>query len=143
MSEEIIQAHPAARRSALLVLAIVVGAAVGVYFWAWPWFTERLCQGAPEERLRYLGWLMFGLFLPCFIFAGYFALLGVRIGRSGQYPPPGMKVITDTKILRGSAAARMRGWLMAMAGLLVMLGLIGGIWLPWMFSQRFLSRYTG
>ncbi len=142
MSDELVRATTKARRSALLALLIITGAAIVAYLWAWPLWAERLRYGAPGDRLRYMGWLMFALFLPCFAFAGYFASLGRRIARSGQYPPPGMKVIKDTKVLRGADAARIQGLLMALTGVLVLVGVVGGVWFPWLFLNQFLPRYA-
>lgn len=143
MTDEIIRADPAVRRKTFLALALIAVAAMGGYFWLWPRLAESLLQGTPEERLQTLSWLLVGLFSPCFVFAGYLMLLSLRIARSGQYPPPGMKVVKDTPLLRGAQAARMGRLLAAITGLLMVVGVAGAIWLPWIFLNRFLTRYTG
>jgi Ca2+/Na+ antiporter len=43
-------------------------------------------------------------FAPFYLIAGYIFLIGHRVIDSRRYPPPGQRVIRDTKIMEGHAA---------------------------------------
>lgn len=60
-----------------------------------------------EEYERAFFW-MFGLMGVLGALIGLHTFrLGVRTRRAGEFPPPGVKVIVDTRILRGTRAQRM------------------------------------
>jgi hypothetical protein len=109
-TERIPADHQLRRRSILLVvLAVVVGA---VLLWVLHIRLERIQQTAEQDlvaaadgALRLvqicawcggLGFVGIGL---------WFGRLGWQIHASGQYPPPGMKVIKDTPLRTGPSAA--------------------------------------
>jgi hypothetical protein len=110
MTQETIRADPAARRAALL--AVIAAALVGgvVIVWFLPWLSALVQQRAAEGR-------SIGLAV-CITFASLVALLaapvvflGVRIVSSGRaaaravrFPPPGARVLRDTRVLTGRAA---------------------------------------
>jgi Na+/phosphate symporter len=52
-------------------------------------------------------------------------------------PPPGTRVIKDTKVLVGDKAVTRGRLLMAIALLLVSLGLAGGLYLPYKLGKAF------
>ncbi len=74
---------------------------------------------------------IFVLFLGVLPFAVYLLRLGQRIVESQQLPPPGTKVIRDTKIIRG-AKAIMRGRIVIFLSLfMICLSLIGAFYIPY------------
>jgi hypothetical protein len=59
------------------------------------------------------------------LFAGvsiYLIRLGVKVGRSGQYPPPGMRVAVRAQILRGRRATWNAILIFVLAGILMVPG---------------------
>jgi hypothetical protein len=107
---EIRKADPEARRRAILV--VVFGAAIGAL----------LIAGFEELRQPLHDWLMSDpaqtprrarlvialsavlLAAPLITFAVYLWLLGVKVVRAQQYPPPGLRVIRDTPVVSGPGA---------------------------------------
>lgn len=59
--------------------------------------------------------------------AGYCGWLAYQIRRSGQYPPPGMKVFRDTEIRRGGQAT-LRAALAVGCSVLLLLAATAGAW---------------
>jgi hypothetical protein len=140
MAEQMVKANPAYRVYGLLavvLMTIVVGA---MWFWGWPTLTRHLSQSPPAQALRWVRWLLTGLFAPCLLCAVYFTLVARRIILAGQFPPPGMVVIKDTKVQRGADAVRVSR-LFAVAGAVLMLvGLIGGYYFPWVLLELFTAK---
>lgn len=104
------RADPAARRQAILV--VIFGAAVGGLLIAGfdhfgesfrEWLSSEPAHTAERARLAmYLSALI--LSVPLIGLAVYLWLVGARVQRAQQFPPPGFRVIRDTAIVGGSAA---------------------------------------
>ena len=106
----ILEADPAYRRKmvlALIVLAVLGGAALiltksvldGI---------EALAAVDPDAAIQKIKGLIVGIIavnaVLSSVFGLWFVLLAVRVFRSGQFPPPGMKVVRDTPIRTGKKA---------------------------------------
>lgn len=110
------RADPAARRQAILLVAIggVVGALLilGVERYR-PMLRDWILSdpGTRRDRARLVLFLAAALLsAPLVAFAGYLWLLGSRILGSGEFPPPGYRVLRDTPVSTGrSAVLRGRG----------------------------------
>ncbi|HEY7655830.1 MAG TPA: hypothetical protein VH881_03110 [Burkholderiales bacterium] len=108
--QAVAKADPAARRRA--VLAIIFGATVGGLLIAGfdhfgepfrAWLTSDPAATAGRARLAiYLSALV--LSAPVIAFAVYLWLLGKRVLRAQQFPPPGFRVIRDTPVMDGPTA---------------------------------------
>ena len=128
MQREIVPADKTQRRLVLLVAVVAIAAAVvliGVLKRQVDVLREapddELWQAA-EKTLR-LTALFSGVGTAGFAGMGFwFWWLGRKIIRAGRYPPPGMKVVRDTPVRTGAAAARLAiaaqitGLLLAVAG---------------------------
>lgn len=130
---EVLRADRTLRNRLLLFLVVFSAAGAAIVF-----FLERhletivaSSEDNPEAAVRQVFQLLrvstavggIGLI----VFGTYFARFSLRVLSSGSFPPPGTKVVRDTQIQRGSAA-RVRGWSgVALAALLVILGLA----VPW------------
>lgn len=90
-------------------------------------YLEGLEGDALHERLKLLFLL---LFLPL-LFGGIYAIrMGRNILESGQFPPPGTKVIKATEIKEG-AAARRYGYGVVLYGIALVAAFIyGAVYLP-------------
>ena len=127
---EVQKADPAARRQALLV--IVFAAATGALLIAGfehfrEWLSSEPAETARRAKLAvYVS--AFILSAPVIAFAIYLWLLGARVLRAQQFPPPGFRVILDTPVVGGQGAVT-RGH--AMQILAVFLGLSAA--LLWLF----------
>jgi hypothetical protein len=103
-------ADPAVRRRAVLVLVVgtCVGALLIVAFERYriplsDWVLADPAVSSRRLRLVFLG--LAGLFLaPLLAFAAYIWSLGVKVVRAREFPPPGLRVIRDTPVVRGERA---------------------------------------
>jgi hypothetical protein len=94
------------------VLAVIFGAAVGGLLIAGfdhfgepfrAWLSSDPAEMAGRARLAiYLSALV--LSSPVIAFAAYLWLLGKRVLRAQQFPPPGFRVVRDTPVMGGPAA---------------------------------------
>ena len=107
---DVVRADPALRRGALLTLLAL--AIIGTIEIAWflPWLSSLVETRAAQGRSISL--------LACISFVSIVALLavpvtvvGVRVVKSGRaavrhgrFPPPGTRVLRDTKVLEGKPA---------------------------------------
>jgi hypothetical protein len=111
------KADLAARRQAILL--IVFTAATGALLFAAfehfrepfrEWLSSEPAETARRARLAvYIS--AFVLSAPVIAFAIYLWLLGARVLRAQQFPPPGTRVIRDTPVVGGSGAT-VRGHVM-------------------------------
>jgi len=114
MSEpEIQKADPSARRKALIIM--LVGAMVGVPL---SLNVEGWLKTNSELILSHPLILCATLALPLLVGAGWSWLLGCRIVASKKWPPPGMKVIKDTRVEIGDRAVRRGTAIRVLAGVL-------------------------
>ncbi len=123
---EIVLADPRLRRNALLT---IVGATVlGSLFigWLWPLIRDALLHarqtGQISGRAICLGFLGFvaALVAPLIFISVHALRVGQRAVDSEQFPPPGMRVIRDTRVVRG-AQARIIGRVQRVLGLLLII----------------------
>lgn len=126
---EIQAADPVLRRRTLVLLAIgVVLAAVGVR-----WLDAHLrgllvlARNSPheaaEDALAASRVALAALVLGVSALAAYLGRLSWRTLRGGRYPPAGVAVINDTRILRDAEARRYGRWGLCLAALLWLAGL--------------------
>jgi hypothetical protein len=142
---EVQKADPAARRQVVLViiLATATGALLiaGFEHFREPfqeWLSSEPAETARRAKLAvYVS--TFVLSAPVIAFAIYFWLLGARVLRAQQFPPPGFRVIRDTPVV-GGRGAMIRGH--AIQILAVCLGVSAALlWLVfWRLAQTISER---
>lgn len=140
---EVQKADPAARRKAVLVIVFATAAGAlliaGFEHFHEPfreWLSSEPAETARRARLAiYVS--TFILSAPVIAFAIYLWLLGARVLRAQQFPPPGFRVIRDTPVVGGRGAVT-RGH--AIQILAVCLGVSAA--LLWLFFWR-LARTIG
>lgn len=119
--QEIDKADITARRKALaVVLAGVVAGALLIA--GLDHYREALQDWLLDDPDRFRQrltavFLLFAFLLstPLICLAGYVWLLGARAIKSERFPPPGLQVVRDTKVLRGHDAI-LRGRLLIVLG---------------------------
>lgn len=102
------------RRLAFAALALVALAVLVLELGA-PWLVAKF-QHDPREAVRALKLLMLAAFAPRIPIGVYLFSFGRRAVQAGRFPPPGVRVIVDTRIAQGRAA-RLRGGVLMLLGL--------------------------
>jgi len=87
-------------------------------------FLFKLCVGVVSLLLLGMG--------------GYLILLARRTSKSGQYPPPGMKVIRDTRLRTGDKAKSITTLMMVSSAILILFGFLF-LCFPWAL-EKFLTK---
>lgn len=126
MNEEVIYADKKLRRRAviLMLMLVLVLAPIALITLNYLNDLEALAKSNSEEALSKIITLTYiwGAFFTVGNLAifGYLMWLGTKIIKSDCYPPPGMRVIKDTKVVRGSKA-RFRGVFLIFIAVLILL----------------------
>lgn len=107
---EMLRADPAVRRAA--ILAVIAAIAIGVVALGYlqPLFDRARTGPATASDVAFAAVLLRTCGIATLAFGAavdsFLALSAIRILRSGRFPPPGARVIRDTRILQGAAARR-------------------------------------
>ena len=91
----------------------------------------------PDVLLRIIRIVIAFIFLSIVPFGLYMCRLGWRVIKHKQMPPPGTKVLVDTKVLEGDKAVTRGRLIIALAMLLIVLGLYGGLYFPYKLGKVF------
>jgi hypothetical protein len=135
--EHVIKADKRARM--LFILAWIVCVCVGAALirWVLPWGQGQLERTEPGDALHVIQLVIGFIFLSVIPFGVYLLRLGRRAVAHQQMPPPGTRVIMDTKVLEGDKAVTRGRLIMVIALLLVALSLAGGLYLPYKLGKVF------
>jgi hypothetical protein len=98
---------------------------------------KGLLDAEPMVILRIVQIVIAFIFLSVLPFAVYLFRLGRGAVHCGVLPPPGMRVLSDMKLIQGDKAAT-RGRRMALVGfVLIVIGLVGGLYVPYMLGSLY------
>ena len=108
---------------------------LGAVLWGLPALEEHIRRLALADAINFLQTLVAVLFVPLLPAAYCTYRFASRIQTSGQFPPPGAKVIRDTEILEAGPARRKASYLMTFSVVLVVAALVGVIYLPYLVGK--------
>jgi hypothetical protein len=108
-----------------------------------PWGLARLEREEPRTVLSVLEAVTAVVFLSVVPMAIYLYRFGRRVVRHRQMPPPGMRLIVNMRLIEGGRAVRRGRLVMTLAAVLLALGLLGGLGLPFCFERVFGARLQG
>ena len=94
---------------------------------------------AAEKVMFLLKWWMGLGSLPILGLAVYQILLARRVLKSAQFPPPGMKVVRDTKIKTGGKAKKVAVSLIVLSSIIVVITLFLVYW-PYALEKKLLKK---
>ena len=121
---------------ALLLIIVFVGA-LGIYFLQIHLQTI-LNRGDVSNALRYLKRISISIFLPMLPLCLFLLHLSRKTFLTQQYPPPGSKVLRDTKISRGKDAI-LRAKILAALAILLAISSIAALSMLFRLLNSFLS----
>ncbi|OHB64968.1 MAG: hypothetical protein A2Y77_09345 [Planctomycetes bacterium RBG_13_62_9] len=125
---------------AILAVGLLLGSLL--ILWGLPWGTRYLQRQGPETTLRVVQVVIAVVFLGLVPFSAYLYRYGRRAVRSRRMPPPGTRVVRDTRVFEGDAAVARGRLAMAMAGILLVLSLVGGLYFPYRLGKLFRDRQS-
>ncbi len=110
MNEEIIHADKGLRRRSAFLTIVLVAVGVWILKLSQNYLSDlvTLAENDPKEAVSKL--TVFVYFWAAFFATdslatiGYFLWVGIRIINAARFPPPGMRLLSDTKIVRGREA---------------------------------------
>jgi cytochrome bd-type quinol oxidase subunit 1 len=94
---------------------------------------------AGKKVIFLLKWWMGLGSLPILGFGVYQIILGRRILKAGRFPPPGMKMIRDTKIRTGAKAKKVAMSLIALSSIVIVI-ILFLVYLPFAFEKKLLKK---
>ncbi|MFA7404798.1 MAG: hypothetical protein WC007_12440 [Pelobacteraceae bacterium] len=131
----ILKADTETRRKSLYIIGIMTIFGIVIIEFGLPRLKAYLHNLPPKDALQVLNIVLSLCFLSLIPWAIYFYRLGHKIIDSNLFPPPGIKVVRDTKILTGLAARR-RGFFLVVGGLvLTVMALFGSVYFPIMLNK--------
>jgi hypothetical protein len=145
MDTDLIPADKALRKKVILFLIIVVLTSLVLepHFKAYMDQVSQLSEEDPdlalEKTMLLLKWSLRAVFVALVGMGVYLILLARKALRSGQYPPPGMRVIRDTRLRTGNQAKRAAVSLIVVASLLIVVAFFFLYW-PCAFEKTLLKK---
>lgn len=113
---------------ALVAIALYVFVLPG-YLEYWGDLLNRQTVRGKAEVQRFIDVFILAMVGCVALLAGYLALFGRKVLASGRFPPPGARVLVDTPIHTGAAAARRGRTALIAAAAIALLGLPGLLYL--------------
>ncbi len=105
------------------------------------WVLPRGVRYLERQEPRTILWVLEAgtalIFLSVVPMAIYLYCFGRRIVRHRQLPPPGTRVVVNTRLIEGDRAVTRGRIVMALAIVLLALGLVGGLYFPYRLEQVF------
>lgn len=145
MNQDIVRADKEFRkRFNIFIVLIVIVFAVTIlsikgYLDQMAQLTRENPNLAAEKVIFLLKWWMGLGSLPILGLGVYQILLARRILKSGQFPPPGMKVVRDTKIKTGGKAKKVAVSLIVLSSIIVVITLFLVYW-PYALEKKLLKK---
>jgi len=135
MNEKIIPANRTYRRTVLIIYVVLVVIGVVLIGWVLPRSQDYLEGLEAQKALGILKVALVVLFLSILPLAAYLLAVGRKMMKTERFPPPGMKVISDTKVVEGEKV-KFRGQVMVVLSLvLIFLGLLGALYSSSLIDQ--------
>lgn len=135
MNEGIMPADKGYRRRVLAIYVVIVLLGLVLIGWVLPLTKEYIDQLEPETATSAMKTTLILVFLTIVPIALYILAFGRKVMQHERFPPPGVKVIRDTKIIEGKKA-RARGRVLVVLSLvLIFLGVIGALYTPYMLNK--------
>ena len=126
----------------LIILAYIVAMLVSMILVVWilPWSEGKLEQIEPGIMLRIIQIVIAFILLSIIPFGLYMCRFGWLVIKHEQMPPPGTKVIVDTRVLEGNKAVIRGKIIVAIFLILIIVGLYGGLYFPYKLEKIFSEK---
>ena len=145
MNQGVVQADKNPRKKFIIFLGLTITA---IFLFA-PYFNDymehikQISKENPElafKKSMFMLKLTLGIVSFLLLMTGvYFIILARRTFKSGQYPPPGMRVISNTRLRTGTQAKRAAISLIVLSCILFVIALFFLYW-PYAFEKTVLKK---
>ncbi len=115
-----------------LVLVFIGGVLVG---WVLPWAAGHLEGLKAQKALGIIKVALVVLFLGTVPLAAYLFTIGRKMMQYERFPPPGMKVIADTRVVEGEKVKFQGQVVVVLSLVLILLALLGALYSSSMIDQ--------
>ncbi len=135
MDEGIIRPDKNYRKRVFSLYVVLV--LIGVVFigWVLPWSKAYTEQLDPESALRTMKFTLVVVFLSIIPIALNILTLGRKMVKHKRFPPPGVKVMRETKLVEGDKATLRGRVLVILSLILISLALLGALYIPYMIDK--------
>lgn len=141
MNPKIIRADKSYRKKLIIIYLIVAIIGTVIVEWILPWAKEYILRLEPQTALNVIKIILPLMFLSIVPIALYLLTFGRKVLKYGCLPPPGVKVIKDTKVVEGQNAKFRGRIVVAISLILIFLGLFGAIYTSYMLVHSQACNY--
>jgi Sec-independent protein secretion pathway component TatC len=142
MEPDVIPADKALRKKAIIIVAATTIAGVLVFYLVNSYMDSLyalFCTDPKLARIKARALVLWSLRIVGFsvaVFGGYLIHMGIKILRIGQYPWPGMRVIRDTRVLRGRLAKVLGFLVILLSSTLLICAILLGLYYPYKIMEK-------
>ncbi len=118
-----------------MIYLVLFSIGVVLVGWVLPWAAGHLEGLKAQKALGIIKVALVVLFLGTVPLAAYLFTIGRKMMQYERFPPPGMKVITDTRVVEGEEV-KFRGQVVVVLSLVfILLALLGALYSSSMIDQ--------
>lgn len=145
MNQDIVPADKSLRKRFIIffILFTIAVILIAPYFNDYMEHIKQISKENPElafKKSMFMLKLTLGIVSFLLLMTGvYFIILARRTFKSGQYPPPGMRVIRNTRLRTGAQARRAAISLIVCSGILIVIVFFFLYW-PYVFEKTVLKK---
>ncbi len=118
-----------------MIFVVLVFIGVVIIGWVLPGAQDYLEGLEAQRALGLIKVALVVLFLSIIPLAAYLFTVGRKMMKYERLPPPGMKVITDTKVVEGEKVKFQGQVVVALSLVLILLGLLGALYSSFLIDQ--------
>jgi heme/copper-type cytochrome/quinol oxidase subunit 2 len=148
MNQDIVPADKSLRKRFIIffILFTIAVILIAPYFNDYMEHIKQISKENPElafKKSMFMLKLTLGIVSLLLLMTGvYFIILARRTFKSGQYPPPGMRVIRNTRLRTGTQAQRAAISLIVLSCILIILAFFF-LYFPWAFEKTIGQKRHG
>lgn len=135
MNQHIIRADKRYRRKLIVIYILLVLLGTVLIGWVLPWGKEYLQRLDPQTALSVMKTALVVMFLSIVPFGLYLWMFGRKVMEHERFPPPGVKVVRDIRLIEGEKARNRGRLLVVLALILIFLGLFAAVYTPYMLHK--------
>jgi len=145
MNQDVVPADKTLRKKffIFLGLSVIAGLIIVLYFNEYLEQIKQISEKNPElafKKSMFALKVSLGLVSLLLLMTGLYSIvLARKTLRSGQYPPPGMRVIKDTRLRTGAQARRAGVFLIVLSCILILFAFFFLYW-PYAFEKTLLKK---